>query len=148
VADRIGGIVVADSHWMDCAVKKSKKKGSAKPKKSVRQTAANPSSVDRSFKMRRRIEAVIRQIPRGKVSTYGAIARAAGFPGMARFTARTLHGGFELPWQRVLGAGGEIKLRGDHAMEQRFRLEAEGVRFRGKKVDMKAHEFKFARRSK
>jgi methylated-DNA-protein-cysteine methyltransferase-like protein len=50
-----------------------------------------------------------------------------------------------LPWQRVLGAGGEIKLRGDSAMEQRFRLEAEGVRFRGKKVDMKAYEFRFAK---
>ncbi len=51
-----------------------------------------------------------------------------------------------LPWQRVLGAGGEIKLRGDSAMEQRFRLESEGVRFRGRKVDMKIHEFKFARK--
>jgi methylated-DNA-protein-cysteine methyltransferase-like protein len=44
-----------------------------------------------------------------------------------------------------LGAGGEIKLRGDSAIEQRLRLEAEGVRFRGRKVDMRAHEFKFAR---
>jgi alkylated DNA nucleotide flippase Atl1 len=42
----------------------------------------------------------------------------------------------------VLGAGGAIKLTGDSAMEQRLRLEAEGVRFRGRKVDMKAHEFK------
>jgi methylated-DNA-protein-cysteine methyltransferase-like protein len=50
-----------------------------------------------------------------------------------------------LPWQRVLGAGGEIKLRGDSAVEQRLRLEAEGVRFRGRKVDMKAHEWKFRR---
>jgi methylated-DNA-protein-cysteine methyltransferase-like protein len=48
-----------------------------------------------------------------------------------------------LPWQRVLGAGGEIKLCGDSAIEQRLRLEAEGVRFRGRRVDMKAHEFKF-----
>ena len=53
---------------------------------------------------------------------------------------------FGLPWQRVLGAGGEIKLRGDSAIEQRFRLEAEGVRFRGRKVDMKAHEWKFGRK--
>jgi methylated-DNA-protein-cysteine methyltransferase-like protein len=52
-----------------------------------------------------------------------------------------------LPWQRVLGAGGEIKLRGDSAIEQRFRLEAEGVRFRGRRVDMKAHEFKFSDRA-
>jgi methylated-DNA-protein-cysteine methyltransferase related protein len=92
------------------------------------------------------IRTAIRQIPRGKVSTYGAVARAAGFPGSARQVARALHSSVGLPWQRVLGSGGEIKLRGDSAMEQRFRLEAEGVRFRGKKVDMKAHEFRFAKR--
>jgi methylated-DNA-protein-cysteine methyltransferase-like protein len=51
-----------------------------------------------------------------------------------------------LPWQRVLGAGGAIKLQGDSAIEQRLRLEAEGVRFRGKRVDMKSHEFRFTRR--
>jgi methylated-DNA-protein-cysteine methyltransferase-like protein len=95
--------------------------------------------------MRLRIEASIRSIPQGKVSTYGAVARAAGFPGAARFVARVLNRGFGLPWQRVLGAGGEIKLRGDSAIEQRLRLEAEGVRFRGRRVDMKAHEFKFGR---
>ena len=89
------------------------------------------------------IRAAIRQIPRGKVSTYGAVVRAAGFPGAARQVARALHSSMGLPWQRVLGSGGEIKLRGDNAMEQRFRLEAEGVRFRGKKVDMKAHEFRY-----
>jgi methylated-DNA-protein-cysteine methyltransferase-like protein len=92
--------------------------------------------------MRLRIERTIRAIPRGKVSTYGGIAQIAGYPGAARQVAKTLRGGFGLPWQRVLGAGGEIKLRGDSAMEQRFRLEAEGVRFRGKKVDMKAFEWK------
>ena len=92
------------------------------------------------------IRAAIRQIPRGKVSTYGAVARAAGFPGAARQVARALHSLVGLPWQRVLGSGGQIKLRGDSAMEQRFQLEAEGVRFRGKKVDMKAHEFRFAKK--
>ena len=50
-----------------------------------------------------------------------------------------------LPWHRVLGAGGEIKLRGHSAMEQRLRLEMEGVTFRGRRVDMVRHEFKFAR---
>jgi methylated-DNA-protein-cysteine methyltransferase related protein len=96
-------------------------------------------------KMLIRIERTIRAIPRGKVSTYGGIARIAGFPGAARMVARVLSRGFGLPWQRVLGAGGEIKLRGDSAMEQRFRLETEGVRFRGRKVDMKAHEWKAKR---
>ena len=94
------------------------------------------------------IEKAIRAIPRGKVSTYGGVARAAGLPGAARLVAVVLRQGFGLPWQRVLGAGGEIKLRGDSAVEQRFRLEAEGVRFRGRHVDMKAHEFKLARSSR
>lgn len=95
--------------------------------------------------MRLQIEQAIRAIPRGKVSTYGAVARAAGFPGAARQVAATLRRGFGLPWQRVLGAGGEIKLTGDSAIEQRLRLEAEGVRFRGRRVDMKPCEYKFWR---
>lgn len=95
--------------------------------------------------MRPRILATIRKIPRGSVSTYGAIARAAGFPGAARQVVRALHSSLDLPWHRVLGAGGEIKLRGDSAIEQRLRLEAEGVAFRGRKVDMTRHEFRFAR---
>ena|ERR1700742_4263011 len=89
-----------------------------------------------------KIERTIRAIPPGKVSTYGGVARFAGLPGAARMVARVLQRGFGLPWQRVLGAGGQIKLTGDSALEQRFRLEAEGVRFRGRKVDMKAHEWK------
>jgi len=102
-------------------------------------------TADQTAAMRQRIERAIRAIPRGKVSTYGGVAKAAGFAGAARLVARILHRGFALPWQRVLGAGGEIKLRGDSALEQRFRLEAEGVRFRGRKVDMKQCEYKFPR---
>jgi methylated-DNA-protein-cysteine methyltransferase-like protein len=60
--------------------------------------------------------------------------------------ARVLRRGFGLPWQRVLGSGGEIKLTGDSAIEQRLRLEAEGVRFRGRKVDIRAHEYPASRR--
>ena len=40
----------------------------------------------------------------------------------------------------ALWAGGEIKLRGDAAHEQRLRLKQEGVQFQGKRVDMAAHE--------
>ena len=92
--------------------------------------------------MRLKIERAIRLIPRGKVSTYGGIAKLAGYPGAARLVARVLRRGYGLPWQRILGAGGQIKLTGDSAIEQRLRLEAEGVRFRGRKVDMKLHEFR------
>jgi alkylated DNA nucleotide flippase Atl1 len=98
--------------------------------------------------MRKKILDAIKQIPRGKVSTYGAVARAAGFPRGARLVARALHDSYDIPWQRVLGAGGEIKLRGESAFEQRFRLQAEGVSFRGRRVDMKRHEFKFPARKK
>jgi methylated-DNA-protein-cysteine methyltransferase-like protein len=134
VAAGFSGIALDDSPGMDCVVKKgiknSRKRGAKSPP-------------DQSSKRRIRIEAAIRRIPKGKVSTYGAIARAAGLPGMARQVAQVLHRGFGLPWQRVLGVGGEIKLRGDSAIEQRLRLESEGVRFRGRRADMKRHEFKF-----
>jgi methylated-DNA-protein-cysteine methyltransferase related protein len=110
-------------------------------KTKVQRTRRSKSTKDSGAKLLR-IERTIRAIPRGKVSTYGGVARIAGFPGAARLVARILCKGYGLPWQRVLGAGGAIKLRGDSAMEQRFRLETEGVRFRGKKVDMKAHEWK------
>ena len=98
--------------------------------------------------MRDKIMSTIRGIPRGKVSTYGAVAKAAGFPGAARQVVAALRGAVGLPWQRVLGAGGAIKLRGDYGFEQRFRLEAEGVTFRGQKVDMKLHEHKFPKSRK
>lgn len=93
--------------------------------------------------MESHIVAAIHRIPRGKVSTYGAVARGAGYPGNARRVAAVLHRSTGLPWQRVLGAGGEIKLRGDSAFEQKFRLQSEGVIFRGKRVNMRLHEFKF-----
>src|ERR1700739_2196598 len=94
--------------------------------------------------MRDKIRATIRAVPRSKVSTYGAVARAAGYPHGARQVAQTLHRSLGLPWHRIVGAGGEIKLRGESAFEQRFRLESEGVTFRGRRVNMRVHEFKFA----
>jgi alkylated DNA nucleotide flippase Atl1 len=138
------GIAVADSHGMDRAmIQKSKGSGASGSKRRPEKLVPD-SSPDQASKTRQRIEAAIRRIPKGKVSTYGAVARGAGLPGAARQVAKVLQRGFELPWQRVLGAGGEIKLRGDSAIEQRLRLQAEGVRFRGRRVDMKLCEFKFA----
>lgn len=98
--------------------------------------------------MQSRIRAIILKIPRGKVSTYGAIARAAGFPGAARQVVRALQKAHGLPWQRVVAVGGRIALPGERGLEQRFRLEAEGVKFSGKKVRMKEFEFKFGRRKR
>src|SRR5467141_3570402 len=71
-------------------------------------------------------------IPRGQVYTYGAVARAAGFPGRARqagFALRVAPKALHLPWHRVVGAGGRIvfpKSSAEHK-EQARRLHAEGV---------------------
>jgi methylated-DNA-protein-cysteine methyltransferase-like protein len=96
--------------------------------------------------MRERIAATIRTIPRGKVSTYGAVAKAAGYPGYARQVAQVMKRVGGLPWHRVLGAGGEIKVPADYAIEQRLRLQSEGVVFRGTRVKLSIHEFKFKNR--
>jgi len=90
------------------------------------------------------IAGAIRRVPRGKVSTYGAIAEAAGYPRCSRQVARVLKTLGGLPWQRILGSGGRISLRGEAAMEQRFLLEAEGVRFKGRRVDLARFEHRFA----
>ncbi len=81
-----------------------------------------------------RILAVVRRIPRGRVATYGQVARLAGLPRYARHVGYALHGqppGTPLPWHRVINARGAISLRGlDGSGEtQRLRLEAEGVAF-------------------
>ena len=85
---------------------------------------------------------IIRSVPKGKVSTYGKVAAAAGYPLYHRAVAQLLRKQalHHLPWQRIVGVGGEIKLRGEAAAEQRLRLTMEGVRFRGKRVDMDACE--------
>jgi methylated-DNA-protein-cysteine methyltransferase related protein len=86
---------------------------------------------------------MILSIPPGKVSTYGQVAAAAGYPRYHRAVARLLRVDpvDQLPWHRVLGAGGEIKLRGAAAHEQRARLKLEGVQFAGKRVDMERFEY-------
>jgi methylated-DNA-protein-cysteine methyltransferase related protein len=90
------------------------------------------------------IRKAILEIPRGKVSTYGQVAAAAGYPLYHRQVVQVLRqASGKLPWQRVVGSGGEIKFKLDAGREQRFRLEMEGVRFRGKRVDMAAHQYVF-----
>jgi methylated-DNA-protein-cysteine methyltransferase related protein len=73
------------------------------------------------------IRQTIRSIPRGRVSTYGEVAKAAGYPGYHRQVAQILS---------------------KSALDQRMRLEMEGVRFRGSRVDMAAHQAHFIGGSK
>ena len=111
------------------------------PKEAARRLMKVPKSAQRDAAFRK----AIRQIPRGKVATYGQVAAAAGYPLYHRHVAQLLRSAptGSLPWQRVVGAGGEIKLKYEAGLEQRMRLEMEGVRFRGKRVDMAEHQHRF-----
>ncbi|MGH8136630.1 MAG: MGMT family protein [Terriglobia bacterium] len=75
---------------------------------------------------------VISRVPRGQVSTYGDIARAAGLPGRARQAGHALKlipRGMHLPWHRIVGAGGRIVFPKGSAQhrEQARLLRSEGV---------------------
>ena len=79
-----------------------------------------------------RIHKVVSRIPRGRVATYGQVARLAGLGGQARLVGYAMHAlpaGSRVPWQRVVNAQGAISLPGKSALRQRELLEKEGVRF-------------------
>ncbi len=83
--------------------------------------------------------ATVRRIPKGRVATYGEVAAASGHPGAARQVVWALRAGHNVPWHRVLGAGGKIRLPGESGLEQRLRLRTEGVAISGDKVDIKKY---------
>jgi methylated-DNA-protein-cysteine methyltransferase-like protein len=85
--------------------------------------------------LHQRIHQTVSRIPRGRVATYGQIARLAGLRGQARLVGYAMHAlptGSDIPWQRVVNAKGEISIPGDNGTWQRRLLEREGVRFDGK----------------
>lgn len=79
------------------------------------------------------IYSIVKQIPVGKIATYGQIARLAGMPNHARQVGYALaaSGDINIPWQRVVNASGEISKRKNPDIEnyQRMLLEAEGIKF-------------------
>jgi methylated-DNA-protein-cysteine methyltransferase-like protein len=88
---------------------------------------------------------LIRRVPRGSVVTYGDIARRLRPPCNPRLVGWALRKappGLTLPWHRVLAAGGRIALPGPNGLDQRLRLQAEGVTFAGKRVRLKLHQWK------
>lgn len=90
-----------------------------------------------------RVYAVVRRVPRGRVATYGQVARLAGLGENARLVGYALHAlpaHTLVPWQRVINARGRISLgpSGGGNVTQRLLLEREGVRFDGRgRVDLK-----------
>ena len=82
--------------------------------------------------LHRRIHDTVSRIPRGRIATYGQIARVAGLPGQARLVGYALHAlpaRSSVPWHRVVNAQGAISIRSGHETNQRRLLEREGVRF-------------------
>ena len=89
-----------------------------------------------------RIYAVVRKIPRGRVASYGQVARLAGLPGRARQVGYAMHAlpsGTRVPWHRVVNAEGKVSRRRIPGAEltQRVLLEREGIRFGpGKRIPL------------
>jgi methylated-DNA-protein-cysteine methyltransferase-like protein len=83
---------------------------------------------------RERVYAVVRRIPRGRVATYGQVARLAGLGPQARqvgYALSALGSATGVPWHRVVNARGEVSRRARPGAEltQRMLLEREGHRF-------------------
>jgi len=97
----------------------------------------------------KQIYRVVSRIPRGRVATYGQVAELAGLPHGAREVGWALAALFDdptaVPWQRVINARGQVSPRRSSAgdLEQRVRLEAEGVRFDARgKVDLERYAWR------
>ena len=85
---------------------------------------------------------LIKRIPRGRVTTYGELARRLRLPGGARavgYAMAACPSGRGLPWHRVVGAGGRLLIREPHGSLQRRLLEAEGVRTEFGRIDMQRY---------
>lgn len=87
--------------------------------------------MDNSFS--ERVKKLIKQIPHGKVATYGQITAYAGNPRAARQVAWILHSSsrkYNLPWHRVINSRGYISLPPHRGYKiQKRLLEQEGIIF-------------------
>lgn len=85
---------------------------------------------------------LVKKIPRGRVTTYGEVARALKLRGGARAAGHAMAAcppGRGVPWHRVVGAGGRLLIAEPHASLQRRLLETEGVTMTERSVNMKRH---------
>ncbi|HXZ10925.1 MAG TPA: MGMT family protein [Candidatus Sulfotelmatobacter sp.] len=85
---------------------------------------------------------LVKRIPRGRVTTYGDLARALRTKGGARAVGHAMAacpGGRGIPWHRVVGAGGRLLIREPQRSLQRQLLETEGVAMKGGGADLMQH---------
>jgi len=84
-----------------------------------------------------RIYTLVRQVPKGFVTTYGEVARQVGCSARTvGFAMAALSPGHDVPWQRVINSQGKASTRtdGDGSLVQKLLLEAEGVSFNDRQV--------------
>ncbi len=94
-----------------------------------------------------RVIKIIRSVPRGKVATYGLIAKLAGKPRGARGVGWILHSSthkYKLPWQRIIKSDGKLSFPVDSSkyVSQLRTLEAEGILIINGRVDLKKYLWK------
>src|SRR5262249_16603123 len=85
---------------------------------------------------------LVKQIPRGRVLTYRAVARILHLPGGARTAGRAMArtpSGQGVPWHRVVGAQGKLLVPEPYASLPRKLLQTEGIAMRGSRIDLKQH---------
>ena len=88
---------------------------------------------------------LVKQIPRGRVLSYGALAKALRLAGGARSAGRAMAAtpsGKGIPWHRVVGERGKILIREPYASLQKKLLESEGVKITESRVDLRSHLWK------
>lgn len=86
----------------------------------------------------------VKQIPKGKVATYGQIAKLCGLNGQARLVGYALHNLPEktkVPWQRVINSKGKISFPPNSTTyrSQKSLLKKEGIKFINDKIDMRTY---------
>ncbi len=94
---------------------------------------------------------LVKQIPRGRVTTYGKLARKLRFRGGARaigYAMAACPSGRGIPWHRVVGAGGRLIIREPYGSLQRRLLETEGVMIDGSRIDMHAYAWTRTKKKK
>jgi methylated-DNA-protein-cysteine methyltransferase-like protein len=86
------------------------------------------------------VYAFVKRIPRGKVVTYGGVAKAIKLKGGARTAGHAMAAtpkGRAIPWHRVVGAGGKLLIREPYASLQKKLLASEGAQVTETRVNMK-----------
>ncbi len=85
---------------------------------------------------------LIQSVPKGRVATYGLIARLAGNPHGSRRVGWLLHSStqkYDLPWQRIIKSDGSLSFpeHSQNFIMQKLQLEAEGIIIKNSRVDLK-----------